>query len=179
MPTRKSIVPRTPQPADTVEVVPNDKSVGQLRVIGGSHSDRFNNVLVNAAVRTLWHFENEAAETRSDKLAAAIAALNGFAPQNEVEGMLAAQAIGLHAAAMECLRRAMIPDQPAEIASKLRRDGANLARAMVDMCEALDRRRGKGQQTVVVKHVRVEAGGQAIVGSVTPGPRSPAPGEGV
>ena len=34
--------------------------------------------------------------------------------------------------------------------------------------EALNRHRGKGQQKVTVEHVTVNAGGQAIVGSVQP-----------
>lgn len=32
--------------------------------------------------------------------------------------------------------------------------------------EALNKHRGKGQQKITVKHVNVEAGGQAIVGNV-------------
>ncbi len=38
---------------------------------------------------------------------------------------------------------------------------------MVDMVEAIDRRRGKGPQVVRVERVVVHEGGQAIVGSVT------------
>ena len=37
--------------------------------------------------------------------------------------------------------------------------------------EALQRYRGKGQQKVTVEHVHVHAGGQAIVGAITPGGR--------
>jgi len=35
--------------------------------------------------------------------------------------------------------------------------------------EALNKHRGKGQQNITVKHVNVEAGGQAIVGNVETG----------
>jgi hypothetical protein len=35
--------------------------------------------------------------------------------------------------------------------------------------EVLDKRRGKGQQTVTVKYVNVEPGGQAVVGTVHTG----------
>jgi hypothetical protein len=52
------------------------------------------------------------------------------------------------------------------VASKLRKDGANLARGMTDMLEALDRKRGKGPQVVRVERVVVNEGGQAIVGNV-------------
>jgi hypothetical protein len=86
----------------------------------------------------------------------------------QVEAMLAAQAVALHHAGMECLRRAMLPDQHPEAASKLRRDGANLCRGMSDMLDSLDRRRGKVAQVVRVERVVVHEGGQAIVGTVQP-----------
>jgi hypothetical protein len=82
--------------------------------------------------------------------------------------MLAAQAVGLHHGSMECLRRSLLPGQDAEVASRLRKDAANLARAMADMLDALDRRRGKGPQVVRVERVVVHEGGQAIVGNVQP-----------
>jgi hypothetical protein len=37
-----------------------------------------------------------------------------------------------------------VHDQQPEVASKLRKDGANLARGMTDMLDALDRNLGKG-----------------------------------
>jgi hypothetical protein len=45
-----------------------------------------------------------------------------------------------------------------------------LSRTYAALIDALNRHRGKGQQTVRVEHVTVQAGGQAIVGNVeTPG----------
>jgi hypothetical protein len=44
-----------------------------------------------------------------------------------------------------------------------------LLRTFTMQVEALQRYRGKGQQKVTVEHVHVHAGGQAIVGAVTPG----------
>lgn len=82
---------------------------------------------------------------------------------------MAAQAVALHHAAMECFRRAMMPGQSFDVADRLRRQGANLSRAMVDMAEAIDRRRGKGPQIVRVERVVVQDGGQAIVGAVAAG----------
>jgi hypothetical protein len=107
-----------------------------------------------------------------------MSALIAFKPKDEIEGMLAAQAVALHFGAMECLRRAMHKDQPFDIASKLRKDGANLARAMTDMLDALDRKRGKGPQVVRVERVMVHDGGQAIVGAVAAGAGVPGRGEG-
>ena len=99
---------------------------------------------------------------------AAVAALRAFKPTDEIEGMLAAQTVAMHFGAMECFRRAMVYDQQPEVASKLRKDGANLARGMTDMLDALDRKRGKGPQVVRVERVVVHEGGQAIVGNVQP-----------
>ena len=44
-----------------------------------------------------------------------------------------------------------------------------LSRTYTTLLDALNRHRGKGQQVVRVEHVTVQAGGQAIVGSVTQG----------
>ena len=93
-----------------------------------------------------------------------------FNPADEIEAMIAAQATAMHLASMECFRRAMHPAQPDDAATRLRRDGANLARGMTEMVDALERKRGRASQQVRVEHVHVHDGGQAIVGSVTAAP---------
>ena len=100
----------------------------------------------------------------------ALRAVASFDPKDEIEGMIAAQAVAMHLGAMECFRRSMVPEQPGDAAARLRKDGASLTRGMVEMIAALDRKRGKtGNQVVRVEHVTVQPGGQAIVGNVTPG----------
>jgi hypothetical protein len=138
-----------------------------VRLLGGSDEPEFNALIL---IETLLCVRVPDCEDGSAaRLAAVTAALEAFKPTDAIEGMLAAQATALHFGAMECFRRAMIPDQPAEFASKLRRDGTNLARGMTDMLEALDRKRGKGPQVVRVERVVVQGGGQAIVGAVAAG----------
>jgi hypothetical protein len=132
---------------------------------GGSKVPSFNSVLLRQVLDTLWCTDSSA-ENQSRVVSAAYAALAAFKPTDEIEGMLAAQAVAMHHGAMECFRRSMIADQPGDVAAKLRRDGVNLARGMMDMIAALDRKRGKGQQVVRVERVVVHEGGQAIVGSV-------------
>jgi hypothetical protein len=44
--------------------------------------------------------------------AAAVKRLAGISPEDTTEYMLSLQMIGTHEAAMECLRRAHLPDQP-------------------------------------------------------------------
>jgi len=144
-----------------------DRSLG-LKVSGSSSED-FAMVLIRETMEAIRTVSGEADIDRvSGTLNAAMAALAAFKPADEIEGMIAAQAVALHHGAMECLRRAMLGDQHADTASKLRRDGANLARGMTDMLEALDRKRGKGPQVVRVERVVVHEGGQAIVGNVQP-----------
>ena len=46
-----------------------------------------------------------------------------------------------------------------------------LARTFTTQVEALKRYRSRGQQTITVEHVTVNAGGQAIVGNVETGGR--------
>jgi hypothetical protein len=105
------------------------------------------------------------AEDQRDKhMAAAAAALVGIQPKGELEGMLGAQLIACHNAAMECYRRAMNSQLPAR---DCHLNQANkLSRTYTTLLEALNRHRGKGQQKVTVEHVHVHQGGQAIVGHV-------------
>jgi hypothetical protein len=138
-----------------------------LKAMGGSDFPEFNDVLLKSTMATVWNTEPDAAAQRIVAVSAALAA---FKPADEIEGMIAAQAVAMHHTAMECFRRSVLPDQPTDTVSKLRKDGANLARGMTDMLDALDRKRGKGgQQVVRVERVVVHEGGQAIVGNVKGG----------
>jgi hypothetical protein len=92
-------------------------------------------------------------------------------PRNGVEALLAAQMVAVHNAALELLRRAILPDQPSRIMEIQSNRATRLLRLYVDQVEALNRLRGGGtRQTVRVERVTVEAGGQAVVGAVTTAP---------
>jgi hypothetical protein len=157
-------------PVATVQVAPE-----AVRLLGGSDEKEFNALIL---AETLLCARVPVGGGAPERLAAVAAALGAFKPKDEIDAMFAAQAVALHFSTIECLRRAMIPEQPFEIASKLRKDGANLARCMADMIEALDRKRGKGPQVVRVERVVVHDGGQAIVGAVSAGASIRGRGEG-
>ena len=140
-----------------------------LKPVSGSLVPQFSAVLLNATVATMPEFAMADDDGSARRITAASAALAAFKPADEIEGMIAAQAVALHSTGMECLRRSMIPEQPPEAALKLRKDGANLMRSMTDMLDALDRKRGKGPQVVRVERVVVHEGGQAVVGNVQAG----------
>ncbi|WP_140886693.1 hypothetical protein [Muricoccus nepalensis] len=142
--------------------------------LGGSKVAAFNLTMFAEVVSSM-HIEGaEGTEKRQANVLratkAAIAAIAAFKPKDEIEGMMATQAAAMHFASLECFRRVVQPGQTFDATSKLRRDGANLARGMTDMVEALNRKRGKGPQVVRVERVIVQEGAQAIVGNVSGAP---------
>ena len=142
---------------------------GKFKMIGGSASDNWNNVLADQALQTLWTKHSDE-ESLDRQLAAVTAALVGIRPRDELEGMIAAQLLAAHNAAMECYRRAMLPEQSFEGRRQNLNQANKLSRTYTTLLEALNRYRGKGQQKVTVEHVHVHSGGQAVVGMVeTPG----------
>src|SRR5713101_9784424 len=90
-----------------------DDLKGALKSIGGSQSDSWNNVVATQTLETLW-LTNSDKEARAQQYSATVAALVGIGPRDELEGMLAAQLLASHNAAMECYRRAMIGGQTFE-----------------------------------------------------------------
>jgi hypothetical protein len=154
-----------PKPAPEVIEMPG-KRLGKLKAIGGSMSDEWNSNLANDTIRTLWFFENSDAEQVKKQRHAALEALIGIAPRDEIEGMLAAQLVACHNASMECFRRAMIGEQTFEGRHENLSQANKLSRTYAVLLDALSRHRGKGAQKVTVEHVHVHKGGQAIVGNV-------------
>jgi hypothetical protein len=152
----------------TVKLTAKDASLhqGKLKVIGGSESDEWNNVLATETINALW-LKHSDEGGRNRQMNAAISGLVGIAPKDELEGMMAAQLIGSHHAAMECYRRAMLPEQTFDGRRESLSQANKLSRTHVLLVEALNRHRGKGQQKVTVEHVHVHAGGQAIVGNIS------------
>ena len=107
-----------------------------------------------------------------------IAALHGIHPRDELEGRLAAQMVGAHNLAMTFMCRAVIKDQTLDVVNHNVHRATMLMRTFVSQMEALNRYRGRGEQKVVVRHVHVHEGGQAIVGSVTQTKRAEGGGRG-
>jgi hypothetical protein len=161
--------PATDNKATTIVANDPDDRKGRLKTIGGSESDHWNNLLANQAVQALW-LKNSDTETRDRQMSATVAALVGIGPKDELEGMIAAQLLAAHNAAMECYRRAMIREQTFEGRRENLAQANKLSRTYATLLEALNRHRGKGEQRVMVEHVHVHSGGQAMVGVVgTPG----------
>jgi hypothetical protein len=140
---------------------------GTLKEFGGSRSNDWNDIITRQTAEALWlkHSDSEAIDKQ---ISAALAGLIGIGPKDELEGMMAAQLIAAHNAAMECYRRAMIGEQTFEGRRENLAQANKLSRTFATLLEALNRHRGKGQQKVTVEHVHVHSGGQAVVGVVEP-----------
>ena len=108
----------------------------------------------------------------NDKLALAcnyaLSILNGIQPQDEIEGMLAVQMIGVHNMAMDCIGRATRTEWVNSM-SIYTNGATKLLRTFAAQMEALKKYRSGGQQKIVIEHVNVSEGGQAIVGVVNQG----------
>lgn len=142
---------------------------GKLKGIGGSECDTWNAALVSQAVHTIW-FDDSDEDACDRAFAMTAGALVECRPKDQFEGMIAAQLFATHNAAMECYRRAVLPQQTFQGRHENLRQATKLCRTYAALVETLDRHRGKGQQKVMVEHVHVHAGGQAVVGAVqTPG----------
>ena len=98
----------------------------------------------------------------------ALAVIAGIEPKDELETMLAMQMVAIHLATMTFTRRlAHVETLDQQHGSE--RALNKLARTFAMQLEALKRYRTGGEQKVVVQHVNVNEGGQAIVGTVDRG----------
>ncbi len=121
---------------------------GELKNLGGSMSNGWNQVICNQVGNSLTPRDDE--EHRDEAWIAALQAMNGIAPKDELEGMLAAQLVASHSASMDCYRRAM-NSQTLEWRREHLNQANKLSRTYTTLLESLNRHRGKGQQKVTVE----------------------------
>src|SRR5215208_2005075 len=156
---------RKPRPAEPIYFDPKEQS-GGAKLVGGSNHDDFNQTLVDQVVKTV-ALAGIAPEYQDQLKRAAVAAIAGIEPRDELEGILAANIVATHFVRMECLRRGMRENRSAEQVKDAVNNATKLGRDLTGMVGALDKHRGRGQQRITVKHVHVNNGGQAIVGAIT------------
>ena len=117
-------------------------------------------------INLLWLPSGLAQVDRDARIVRAMDLFQSINPTDGIEAMLAEQMIGAHHTALECLRRAALPNQSFEGFYMALDHAKKMMALYVNQMGALDKHRGKGQQQVTVKHVHVGAVGQAIVGDV-------------
>lgn len=99
-------------------------------------------------------------------LAFMISMVRSIKPRDAVEAMLVAQMVSVHVMAMRCAHHLANADDIARQDSAARALG-RLARTFPAQIEALNRYRNHGEPAITVQNVRVQDGGNAIVGNVT------------
>lgn len=104
------------------------------------------------------------------ELNAAISTVASIEPRDNLEALLATQMATVHMAAMRH-SRSMLTSETFEQLDIHERTVNKLMRTFTNQMEALRKHRNGGNQKVVVEHVHVHSGGQAIVGNVTHGGR--------
>lgn len=117
-------------------------------------------------ISSLWVPESASQEDTASIIDAALLMFARLDPRDEAEAMLCVQMVATHNAAIECQRRAMYPGQSFQGRDMALKHAAKMSALYEKQLAAYDKRRGKRNQTVVVKHVTVEPGAQAIVGDV-------------
>jgi hypothetical protein len=95
-----------------------------------------------------------------------ISMVKSIKPRDSVEAMLVAQMVSVHVMAMRCAHLLADAGDLAQHDSAARALG-RLARTFPAQIEALNRYRSQGEPVVTVQNVKVEDGGNAIVGNVT------------
>ena len=168
---KKRLVPKNEPPVRYFAVV----SAEDGGAATGTDNPTLQQRLINQVHDTLWLPKDLGDEERMVRIQSAISMLQGIKPADEIEGMLAAQMVSTHNAALECLRRAMIPGQTFDGQDQSMKHATKLLSIYSRQIEVLDKHRGKGQQTVTVEHVNVQSGGQAMVGHIETGSKDRSP----
>ena len=93
--------------------------------------------------------------------------LEEMTPSNLTEAMLAGQMLTANTAAQRFMAMALVDGQTIDGADRSVNRAVRLMRVYIEQIDAMQRLKGKtGQQRVVVEHVNIHPGGQAIVGAV-------------
>ena len=137
----------------------------------GTPDSGLQNYFLQQVIRT-FRAINPSEELENDEMVAffnhALAILHGIQPKDEIEGMLSVQMIGVHNMAMIFLAHAM-NTQIINHKNVYINGGIKLLRIFTNQMEVLKKYRGGSQQKIVVEHVNINEGGQAIVGMVNRG----------
>jgi hypothetical protein len=145
---RAAKIKEKPAPNVEVPVPPVSVSADDLNqaliLVGGSKSEEWNSTLVNQILDCVWVRDPD--DTAKAKQAtAALSGAAGINPKDELEGMLAAQMLAAHNAAMECYRQATVATAEGKNCNESLSQANKFSRTYVTLLEALNRHRGNVQ----------------------------------
>jgi hypothetical protein len=133
--------------------------VSRLKALGGGDCDQWNSRI---SQRLFLAMPGVNVENAKEAGQATLSGLIDIKSTDPIEGMLAAQIIAAHEAAMHLRQLAWHPEQSFEAVTKFLELAEKAARTVGILSERLDQHRGRGQQQITVKHVTVNAD-QALV----------------
>ena len=143
-----------------------DEVVGWQHLMASLGTDSAD--FMSGAISQLANAVSKGEDANEQGINFALAVIAGVEPQDELETMLAMQMVAVHMATMTFTRRlAHVETLDQQHGSE--RALNKLARTFAMQLEALKRYRTGGEQKVIVQHVNVNEGGQAIVGTVDRG----------
>ena len=153
--------------AKTGHTVTLSRQSGVCQIFGTSDETQAN-ALLSHCLKALKADEASDEHPGNDERIFMLSVIRDLAPRDPVERMLAVQMAATHVATIRSARwlanTQNIPQVQAHYA------GFNkLARTFAAQVEALRKHRTGGEQRVIVQHVNVSDGGQAIVGNVSTG----------
>jgi hypothetical protein len=139
---------------------------GAFKDIGGGDSEIWNQRQMRLLVSALPGIKIADKAVVADVGSAVVSGVMDLKPKDPIEGMLAAQIVVAHEAALDMHRRAWSqPSEYFEARCRYLQMADRAQRTVAILTERLDRHRGAGQQSITVKHVTVNAD-NAIVGNV-------------
>ncbi len=138
-----------------------DHVVGLYRLFKTHRLDAIQ-FLVDATLRSTK--DSAGSDSTARVLNGMLAVIDSIDPQDSVEGMLAAQMVATHSAALDMIGYANRA-KTAELTDAYLKNATKLMDQYTKQLSALDKHRKGGKQTVVVKHVHVHEGGQAVIDS--------------
>jgi hypothetical protein len=142
-----------------------DPGTGQLllmNAIGTLDSD-----FCSGLIKQLANASSQGRAVDEDGLNFMLAIVKGIEPRDQVEAMLASQMAAVHNATVTFARRlANVVNVPQQDSAE--RAFNKLARTFAVQVSALKEYRSKGEQKMIVQHVNVGDGANAVIGTVNP-----------
>lgn len=147
--------------APTEEQLELGKSLRRAMTATKTEDPIFTYRLLSQAVMTHPGYKEDGSRALSE----CVSFVESIAPRDRLEGILATQMLALHNLAMKVIERASLTNERDAFNSDTDR-AVKLMRTFAIQLSALTGYRGRGTQKITVEHVNVNAGGQAIVGTV-------------
>ncbi len=132
----------------------------------GYHSDGLVAANIIGVARTFGKNSIEGPDGKFSVLNLAVDSLKEMKPTDSCQAMLSTQAIAAHNLALEFMARAISNTEQASLELHIA-SAEKLMNVFLKHIALINKLQGKCQQKVVVEHVHVYAGGQAVVGQVS------------